>query len=118
MTLPFCFTLPRFQTREVESYEELGERWRVLQVTFPEYITTHSKIQRFYFDDHFKLRRMDYVAEVVGEGSVKHYVYDYKVTQRLAVPMFRRVWSFSSAVTSFLIDIIKLKVNFSDGEHE
>lgn len=61
---------------------------------------------------------MDYVAEVVGDGTVKHYVYDYRVTQGLAFPMFRRVWSFSPAVTSFLMDIFELKVNFSDGGRE
>jgi hypothetical protein len=31
---------------------------------------------------------MDYVAEVVGDGTMKHYVYDYKMTQGLAFPMF------------------------------
>lgn len=118
MTLPFCFTLPGFKTREVESYEEQSEHWRVLEVTFPEYITTHNKVQRFYFDDRYNLRRMNYVAEVVGDDTVKHYVYDYKVTQGLAFPMLRRVWSFSPAVTSFLIDIFELKIKFSDGEHE
>jgi hypothetical protein len=96
-----CFTLPGFQTREIKSYEEFGKHWRVLNFTFPEYITTHNKTQRFYFDDQFKLRRRDYVAEVVGDGSVKYYVYDYKVTQGLAFPCFEECGLFHLQLRRF-----------------
>lgn len=86
MALLFCFILPEFQTREIESCEERGECWRVLKVTFPEYITTHNKVQSFYFDARFKLHPMDYVVEVVGDGTVKQYVYDYKWLTDLPFP--------------------------------
>ena len=48
------------------SWEEEGESWRRLEVTFPEGLDTHSRRQSFYFDAQGRLRRHDYVAEVVG----------------------------------------------------
>lgn len=33
-------------------------------MTFPDDFATHSKVQKYYFDDRFMLQRIDYTAEV------------------------------------------------------
>jgi hypothetical protein len=43
-----------------------GRRLRGVEVRLPPELHTHSRVQRFYFDDDGLLRRHDYVAEVVG----------------------------------------------------
>jgi hypothetical protein len=50
MNTPFLFALPGVETEELESWQENGEAWRRLKVTFPERIATHSTEQTFYFD--------------------------------------------------------------------
>jgi hypothetical protein len=116
LTMPFCFTLPGFKTREIEEFKERDEVWRVLEVTFPDYFGTHCRVQQFFYDKDFLIRRMDYQAEVVSGVHVKHYCYDYKVVSGINIPLLRRVWSFSERSTSFLIDIIDVKVDFKDNE--
>ena len=117
LNLPFCFTLPGFKTREVDVHEEGGEEWRVLEVTFPDYVATHNPVQLFYYDKDYQLRRMDYKAQVVSDVVVvKHYCYDHKTFSGLRFPTLRRVHSFSSCSTSFLIDILNIRVNFKDDE--
>ena len=44
----------------------------MLEVTFPDSVPTHCKVQKFYYDDNFMLRRMDYTAGVV-KGVASHY---------------------------------------------
>ena len=117
LTMPFCFVLPVFKTREIEKFQERDEIWRVLEVTFPDYIGTHSRVQQFYYDKDFLLRRMDYKAEVVSGIDVKHYCYDYKVVSGINIPFLRRVWSSSKHSTSFLIDILDAKVDLREDEN-
>jgi hypothetical protein len=77
LATPFCFTMPGFVTRELDSHTENGQIWRVLEVTFPDSVPTHCKVQKFYYDDNFMLRRMDYTADVV-KGAASHYCWDHK----------------------------------------
>jgi hypothetical protein len=51
LTTPFLYTYPGFDAREVEPWYENGERWRVLQVTFPEGYATHTRTQYSYFGE-------------------------------------------------------------------
>jgi hypothetical protein len=50
LTSPFLLTYPGVQAQEIEPWDEDGESWRRLQVTFPETIATHNRDQVFYFD--------------------------------------------------------------------
>jgi hypothetical protein len=87
---PFCFSLPGFVTRELSSHRrENGEVWRVLEVVFPEEIHAHTKVQRQYFDDKFRLRRMDYSVEIADSGPMAHYCYDHAKSGNLLIPRFR-----------------------------
>ena len=89
---PFLFTLPTVETREIEPWEEDGETWRRLEVTFPETIASHSTVQTYYFDSKTGLqRRMDYDVQVNGWASVAHYTSEHKTFDGLAVPTRRRV---------------------------
>jgi hypothetical protein len=42
LNTPFMFALPDFETEEIEPWNENGERWRRLKVTFPDSVATHS----------------------------------------------------------------------------
>ena len=91
---PFYFTWPGFSTKEIENdlSEGVDARWRVLEVTYPDDFHTHCKIQKYYFDEGFRLRRLDYFAEVVASpDSAAHMCFDHRDVHGLLFPMFRRV---------------------------
>lgn len=89
---PLLFTMPGVQTREIEPWAEDGETWRRLEVTFPDTIASHSKVQTYYFDSVTGMqRRMDYDVEVNGWAEVGHYTSEHQNFDGLAVPTRRRV---------------------------
>ena len=45
LTLPLLYTYPGFKSEEIEPWQEDGEEWRRLRVTFPDGIASHSKTQ-------------------------------------------------------------------------
>lgn len=90
LTFPFHLLWPGFACREVDSHEENGETWRVLEVCFPESHPAHSRTQLFYVDDAFMLRRMDY-APLAFKVPVSQYCFDAENINGLKVPMLRRV---------------------------
>jgi hypothetical protein len=57
LTQPFTFTLPGFQTAELEPWDEAGQHWRRLRVTWPSYLARHD------YDGH---------GHVVSQGSRCH----------------------------------------------
>jgi hypothetical protein len=69
LTAPFLFTHPGVETRELEPWQEDGEAWRRLHVTFPRSIATHSTEQVFYYDADFMQRRMDYAVASIGAAE-------------------------------------------------
>lgn len=89
---PFFLALPDFEFREIEPWEEDGERWRCLQVYFPPSFPTHSREQVLYFDERGLIRRLDYTAEPVGSwAKAAHYCLEHKTFSGLVVPTRRRV---------------------------
>jgi len=69
MATPFVFATPGFEVQELDPWEERGEVWRRLAVTFPLELHTHSRQQVFYFGSDGLLRRHDYTPEVFGEWA-------------------------------------------------
>ncbi|CZR50266.1 uncharacterized protein PAC_00138 [Phialocephala subalpina] len=69
---------------------EHGQIWRVLEVTYPDGCATHTKVQKFYFDEEFMLQREDCVTDVAG-GVVVHYCLDPKEVGGIVFPMLTRV---------------------------
>jgi hypothetical protein len=90
---PFAFLRDGFETREVEPWEERGETWRRLAVTFPPDVPAHSREQMFYFDERGLLRRNDYTAEIFGNWARGvHYAYDHREFDGIVFPTRRRVY--------------------------
>jgi phage tail protein X len=91
LTEPFGFTYPGVQAREIEPWEEDGQTWRRLAVTFPDTTANHNAKQVFYYDEHFMHRRMDYSPDVTGNPLVAHYTYDQKTFDGFVFPTRRLV---------------------------
>ena len=115
LTAPFLFTRTGFATRELEAHVEGRETWRVLEVTYPDDVPAHTKVQKLYFGDDFMLRRLDYVTDVLG-GVAAHYCYDQVTIDGLVFPTLRRVvrrtpeGPLPSGRTSFILDYTNLVV--------
>ncbi len=92
LTTPYLLTRGDLELREGEPWDEQGESWRRLEVTFPASLDTHSRHQTFYFDAGGLLRRHDYVAEVVGGWArAAHHCADHAQAGGLVFPTRRRV---------------------------
>jgi hypothetical protein len=120
LTAPFLFTYPGVETQELEPWQEDGETWRRLHVTFPRSIATHSTEQVFYYGADFMQRRMDYAVEVNGDVLVAQYQYEPKTFQGLVLPTQRRVHRRSpdgtadQSQTSITLDITDVAIDSNE----
>jgi hypothetical protein len=92
LTQPFTFALPGFQTSELEPWDEAGQQWRRLRVTWPSYLAAHSTEQTLYFDGDGLLARHDYDVEISGGTSAAHYVSDYDEVAGIRLPTRHRIF--------------------------
>lgn len=92
LNLPFALARPDVRSEELSEWEEGGEHWRRLKVTFPEAIATHSKEQTLYFDQQGLLKRHDYDVDIMGGSAAAHYASDYQIFSGLMFPTRRRVF--------------------------
>ena len=90
---PYYFTWPGFATREMDPHVENDQTWRVLEVTYPDDFPTHTKIQKYYYDERFQLRRLDYVVDIALGSGAAHYAFDEQAFDGLMIPKLRRVLS-------------------------
>jgi len=115
VSIPFLLAGPGFAIRELAAHEESGEAWSVLEVTFPDSVPAHTKVQRFYFGSDSMLRRMDYATDVAG-GVAAHYCFDHRQFDGITLPTLRRVVSRTpdgakvTGRTGFLLDYIDVEV--------
>lgn len=94
LTAPFLFAYPGFHTEEIEPWNENGEIWRRLKVTYPAALHAHCSEQIFYFDQFGLLRRNDYRVDIIGSGATSaHYSSDHKLFDGIVFPTKRRVYS-------------------------
>lgn len=92
LTQPFSWALPGVIAEELEPWQEHGETWRRLRVTFPDDIATHAGDAVYYLDARGLIRRQDYIAEVLGMGNpVAHYSSRHQEHDGIMVPTRRRV---------------------------
>jgi hypothetical protein len=89
-TEPFGFTYAGVQAQEIEPWQEDGQTWRRLAVTFPKSNANHNADQVFYYDADFMLRRMDYTPEVTARPGAQ-YTYDPSTFDGFVFPTRRRV---------------------------
>ena len=92
LTTPFFMTLPGFTVTEIGPIEDNGERWFGLQAHFPDSFASHSRLQEFYFDSDFLLRRHDYRVDVAGGFAAVQYVYDIVEADGIKLPSKRRAY--------------------------
>ena len=84
-------------------------------ITLIDDVPAHTKVQQLYFDNEFMLRRLDYVADVLG-GVAAHYCYDHVTIDGLIFPTLRRVvrrtpeGPLLSGRTSFILDYTDLVI--------
>jgi hypothetical protein len=86
LTQPFTFAFPGFETAELDPWEEAGERWRRLGVSWPSRLATHSSEQTLYFNDDSQLVRHDYDVEITGGTNAAHYASDYRDVAGIVLP--------------------------------
>jgi hypothetical protein len=89
---PFIFARPDFATEEIEPWNENGEVWRSLRVTYPNSIAAHTKQQTHYFDNAGLLRRIDYSVDILGGCPAVHYPSIYREFDGIMVPIRRQVF--------------------------
>ena len=92
LTTPFLFKLPGFRTEEVEPWEENGETWRRLKVTFPANVHSHCTEQTVYFDATGILRRHDYSVDIVGGTKSANYALKPQSFGGFVYPTQRRIY--------------------------
>ena len=97
LTNPFLFTYPGFEAHEIEPWHEDGERWRVLQVTFPDEYAAHTRTQYSYFGEDGLLRRHLYTVDVLGGAQGANYAAEYCAVDGVMVATRRRVVAYDDA---------------------
>src|ERR1700691_3426094 len=94
LTLPFLYTYPGFECEEIDPWEENGEQWRRLKVTFPDRIVSHSKTQITHFGPDGLMRRHDYTVNILGGNTGANYVSGYRDVQGIKMPTTRRIYAY------------------------
>lgn len=89
---PFAFTMPGFETAEMDPWQENGEQWRRLRVTWPDYLATHSAVQTVYVGDDGLIRREDYDVEIMGGATGAHYMSGYTRVGGIMLPAGHRIY--------------------------
>jgi hypothetical protein len=97
LTTPFLYTYPGFETQEIEPWYEDGERWRVLQVTFPDGYAAHTRTQYSYFGEDGLLRRHLYTVDVLSGAQGANYASEYRAVDGVMLPTRRRVFGYDDA---------------------
>lgn len=83
---PFLYTHLGFQTEEIEPWQENGEIWRVLKVTFPRYMETQTRIQYAYYGSDGLLRRRRCKVDILGGLDFTSYVKSHERVNGIVIP--------------------------------
>ena len=113
LTTPFLMTLPGFTVKELDPIEDNGERWFGLQARFPDRFASHSRLQEFYFDSDFLLRRHDYRVDVAGGFAAIQYVHDIVEADGIKFPTKRRAYR-CDADGRLMADELMVSIDVSD----
>ena len=92
LNTPFMFALPGFATEEIEPWNENGETWRRLKVSFPASVATHCPVQVFYVGGDGLVSRLDYSANVTGAIPMAHYISEYRDFDGVRIATQRRAY--------------------------
>jgi hypothetical protein len=89
---PYLLTWPGVQTEEIDPWDDEGETWRRLRVSYPADVATMSPDQVLYVDDAGLIRRRDYQVDVAGGSPAAHYVTGHQLVDGVMVPTSRRIY--------------------------
>ncbi len=98
LTSPFLYTYAGFETEEIEPWNEDGEEWRRLKVTFPNHVASHTKTQITHFGPDGLMRRHDYTVDILGGATGANYPTNYRDVQGLMMPTSRRIYAYDDAM--------------------
>ncbi|AXQ29588.1 hypothetical protein D0B54_13200 [Solimonas sp. K1W22B-7] len=98
LSQPFLYAAPGFTVEEIEPWEEGGEVWRSLRVTFPDTIISHTRTQVTRFGPDGLIRRHDYTVDVLGGARGSNYASEYRNFDGIKVPTRRRVYAHDDAM--------------------
>jgi hypothetical protein len=113
LTVPFLFTCPGFASEEVEPWDEDGESWRRLKVTFPDDIASHTREQLFFFGPDGALRRHDYTVDILGGTAGANYALEHRTFDGIVVPTKRTIYGYQGD-HEVVSDPVLVDVAFSD----
>jgi len=94
---PFLYAAPGFVTEEIAPWEENGETWRRLKITFPAEGAWHHREQVSCYGADGLLRRHDYTVDILGGATGANYASGYRDFQGIQVPTTRRIVSYDEA---------------------
>jgi hypothetical protein len=92
LTSPFILRQPGVAVEDIGSWDENGETFQRLRVSFPERIATHSQVQTFYFDAKGLLRRHDYEVDIQGKNAAARYLLEPVTVQGIVMPSKLRIY--------------------------
>ena len=97
LTSPFLYTYPGFESEEIEPWQENGETWRRLKITFPDHIASHTRTQITHFGPDGLMRRHDYTVDILGGATGANYPSDYRDFQGIRMPTRRRIYAYDQS---------------------
>jgi hypothetical protein len=110
---PFLYASPGFEAQEIAPWQEAGETWRRLKVTFPKSILSHTRTQITHFGPDGLMRRHDYTVDILGGATGANYPSDYVEIQGLMMPTRRRIYAYDEA-GQMVPDPLLVSLDFSD----
>jgi len=117
LTTPFLLAMEGVRVKEIESWREGAETWRVLRVWFPGSIETHSLVQEFFFGEDLMLRRHDYSVNIAGGFPAAQLMLEYTEANGMRLPSKRRAYTRGPdrrpILDMLLVSIDISKVSFS-----
>ncbi|GAA4837069.1 hypothetical protein GCM10023221_12930 [Luteimicrobium xylanilyticum] len=92
-TEPRSLVLPGVRTEELGTVERDGRSFRMLGVTYPDDVATHTPHQVLYVDAEGLIRRRDYAVDIAGGTPAAQYASDFTWVDGLLVPTSRAIFS-------------------------
>lgn len=86
LTSPFILTSEGVEISELVPWNEAGHQWRVLRVEFPRELAIPARIQDYFFDADFLLRRHDYHVDGRAGITITELVTDYTEVNGIKMP--------------------------------
>lgn len=89
---PFLLGYPGVTVEELSPLPENGKLWRRLRAHFPDQFPTHCNSQIFYFDEKFRMVRLDYCPEIFASWArAAHFCSHHSRWNEILIPSRRRV---------------------------